>query len=578
MFRPTEPISREQMASVLVRAFDVEGSGEGVDVVDSDSINQSHLENVEALVSQGISVTSDNRFRPKEDVTRAQFAVFLDRVLAYTWTESHGIESIEAINNTTVHVYFEEPIDEAPVEMFAFDNELDVLDTAIEDDGYTVVLTTSEQVTDQMYTLLINEARTNQVITGHKEAEPTPEPGTIEELVYALQEAYEQDDEVAFLEALTKINEYDEDAFEDSQVFPDYITSYLDVYDGQDTVEDLAAFVYRVNVETALIAVEAATEETIIGALSTLDLVTPEEYRLIVVSASTERIYEAISELDFESEDILDQIEEVVMRIGIEEIINDLHEAAEEDEDEVVGSLVINQLHQLRTTTEAFNAEIILPYKGDEYAAALRDENYPTGTVDEIIEMLIDVNDGETFPEIEVTIDDIGNYNYVEEELTLSGMISPYEIEWEMSVTPNVVDEDGDPVPGGVAIGSEYSDDGSFVSTIDMSDVEESGDYYIEFSDLWYEEEFLTIPFHFYVEPRAINELENSEDAALEHFNWLIQDAEDLGIDAEGYDALGEEQRQGVFEQVIWERPMDGYETVNDIVEAFNDAIEAQQS
>ncbi|GAJ97430.1 hypothetical protein [Geomicrobium sp. JCM 19055] len=259
-------------------------------------------------------------------------------------------------------------------------------------------------------------------------------------------------------------------------------------------------------------------------------------------------------------------------------MINDLHEAAEEDEDQVVGSLVISQLHQLRTTTEAFDAEIILPYKGDEYAAALRDENYPTDTVDEIVEMLIDVNDGETFPEIEVTIDDIGNYNYVEEELTLSGMISPYEIEWEMSVTPNVVDEDGDPVPGGVAIGSDYSDDGSFVSTIDMSDVEESGDYYIEFSDLWYEEEFLTIPFQFYVEPRAINELENSEDAAIEHFNWLIQDAEELGVDAEGYDTLSDEQRQDVFEQVIWERPIDGYETVNDIVEAFNDAIEAQQS
>ncbi|GAJ97429.1 S-layer homology domain-containing protein [Geomicrobium sp. JCM 19055] len=318
MFRPTEPISREQMASVLVRAFDIESSGEDVDVVDADLVHNSHLENVEALVSQGISVTSDNAFRPREDVTRAQFAVFLDRVLAYTWTELQGIEGIEAINNTTVHVYFEEPIDEAPTAMFAFDNELEVLDTAIEDDGYTVVLTTSEQVLDQTYTLLVSEARTNQVITGHDEAAPTPEPepGTIEEVVYALQEAYEQEDEVAFLEALTKINEYDEDAFEDSQVFPDYITSYLDAYDGQETVEDLAAFVYQVNVETALIAVEAATEETIIGALSTLDLVTPEEYRLIVVSTSTERIYEAISELDFESEDILGQIEEVVTRIG----------------------------------------------------------------------------------------------------------------------------------------------------------------------------------------------------------------------------------------------------------------------
>ncbi|MFC2947695.1 helix-hairpin-helix domain-containing protein [Virgibacillus sediminis] len=69
------PINREQMATVLVNAFDLTDSGAYTPVY-LDNVSPSHKENVKVLAQHGITNQLDD-FRPKETVTRGQFATFL---------------------------------------------------------------------------------------------------------------------------------------------------------------------------------------------------------------------------------------------------------------------------------------------------------------------------------------------------------------------------------------------------------------------------------------------------------------------------------------------------------------------
>ncbi|WP_433745263.1 S-layer homology domain-containing protein [Falsibacillus pallidus] len=77
-------LSREQMATILVRAFGLTAiSGEKEHSFnDSSQISASHASNVQILFQHGITTgRSDGSFGPRDPVTRAQFAVFLDRAL-----------------------------------------------------------------------------------------------------------------------------------------------------------------------------------------------------------------------------------------------------------------------------------------------------------------------------------------------------------------------------------------------------------------------------------------------------------------------------------------------------------------
>ncbi|SDI02995.1 S-layer homology domain-containing protein [Alteribacillus persepolensis] len=88
-------LSRQQMATILVRAFDLEDKGEDPGVVDIDEANASHKENIEILAQYGITNTADGKFRPGETVNRAQFAVFLDRALEVAEpTEIAGVSAL----------------------------------------------------------------------------------------------------------------------------------------------------------------------------------------------------------------------------------------------------------------------------------------------------------------------------------------------------------------------------------------------------------------------------------------------------------------------------------------------------
>ncbi|WP_277680232.1 S-layer homology domain-containing protein [Gracilibacillus dipsosauri] len=72
-------LTREQMATTIVNAFGLTDNGENKNVF-LDNVDDSHKDNVQILANYGITNQLDD-FRPKEIVTRGQFATFLYKTM-----------------------------------------------------------------------------------------------------------------------------------------------------------------------------------------------------------------------------------------------------------------------------------------------------------------------------------------------------------------------------------------------------------------------------------------------------------------------------------------------------------------
>ncbi|WP_394138203.1 5'-nucleotidase C-terminal domain-containing protein [Cytobacillus oceanisediminis] len=104
-FGAGDVLTREQMASVLVRAFDLEDTGEEVTFTDMDRVSPSHLENVKILAQNGITTgKEDGSFDPKSPVNRATFATFLYRALVHYEENQNFVLSIMHTNDTHAHL------------------------------------------------------------------------------------------------------------------------------------------------------------------------------------------------------------------------------------------------------------------------------------------------------------------------------------------------------------------------------------------------------------------------------------------------------------------------------------------
>ncbi|WLV24422.1 phosphodiester glycosidase family protein [Aciduricibacillus chroicocephali] len=78
-FNPEKILTREQMATTLVKAFGLNNDGLPKAEVNLSNVDPSHRANVQILADNGITTQTDD-FRPLEAVTRGQFAVFLQKV------------------------------------------------------------------------------------------------------------------------------------------------------------------------------------------------------------------------------------------------------------------------------------------------------------------------------------------------------------------------------------------------------------------------------------------------------------------------------------------------------------------
>lgn len=104
---PTNPMQRQQIATVLVRAFDLQDKEGTPELTDLDKASASHAKAVEIFAENG--VTNQTTFRPAETTNRGQFASFLIR--AFKVAEGldpalplSPIESVNAVDDITIKV------------------------------------------------------------------------------------------------------------------------------------------------------------------------------------------------------------------------------------------------------------------------------------------------------------------------------------------------------------------------------------------------------------------------------------------------------------------------------------------
>lgn len=75
-FRPEESLTREQMASIIVQAYGLKETGNAN--INLNKVDPAHQKNVQILADHEVTTEFDD-FRPREAVTRGQFATFLQR-------------------------------------------------------------------------------------------------------------------------------------------------------------------------------------------------------------------------------------------------------------------------------------------------------------------------------------------------------------------------------------------------------------------------------------------------------------------------------------------------------------------
>lgn len=84
-FGVADSLTREQMATVIVRAFNLQDTGEQIQFADQNRISESHREGVKILAQHGITTgKEDGTFDPKTAVNRATYVVFLHRAMVKT--------------------------------------------------------------------------------------------------------------------------------------------------------------------------------------------------------------------------------------------------------------------------------------------------------------------------------------------------------------------------------------------------------------------------------------------------------------------------------------------------------------
>ncbi|MDT3765057.1 S-layer homology domain-containing protein [Priestia filamentosa] len=139
---PNKPITRQQMAKVLVEALNLQPStAYPNNLQDLDYVPSNMRKYVLTLVQNGVTRVDDGLYRPSEAVTRAQFASFVYRALEVGESREEDFEVNEAIENEEqVLLTFSKPVEGTSVakEDFSVEGSHPV---KVEGEGNKVILT-----------------------------------------------------------------------------------------------------------------------------------------------------------------------------------------------------------------------------------------------------------------------------------------------------------------------------------------------------------------------------------------------------------------------------------------------------
>jgi hypothetical protein len=103
-FCPNRSLSRAEMATLIVRAFPDEVPADAPDAFtdDGDSVHQSNINRIAAAnITLGCNPPANDRYCPRDRVTRAQMATFMTRALGLTATKPPPQKPIERVSSFT---------------------------------------------------------------------------------------------------------------------------------------------------------------------------------------------------------------------------------------------------------------------------------------------------------------------------------------------------------------------------------------------------------------------------------------------------------------------------------------------
>jgi hypothetical protein len=112
---PGQPITREQMAKVLVEAFNLTKPANFTSkITDLDKADASFRDYIQTLEANGVTVVTE--YNPKGAVTRAAFASFVKRALdVQEAAKAPKVESVSAINSKQIEIKFNKAVDPSTV-------------------------------------------------------------------------------------------------------------------------------------------------------------------------------------------------------------------------------------------------------------------------------------------------------------------------------------------------------------------------------------------------------------------------------------------------------------------------------
>ncbi|MBY6273032.1 MAG: hypothetical protein CW346_12555 [Bacillaceae bacterium] len=117
---PAQNITREQMAKVLVEAFDLTKPADFTSkITDLDKADPSFRDYIQTLEANGVTVVTE--YRPKDSVTRAAFASFVKRALDVSVVTADDITAVKFVDENTLEVTFNGELKEVKKEDFAIE-------------------------------------------------------------------------------------------------------------------------------------------------------------------------------------------------------------------------------------------------------------------------------------------------------------------------------------------------------------------------------------------------------------------------------------------------------------------------
>ncbi|MFB5662702.1 S-layer homology domain-containing protein [Alteribacillus sp. HJP-4] len=443
MFNAQENLSREQMATILVRAFGLEKI-DGVDsgVEDLEEAHPTHRDNVEILGQYEVTSTPDGMFRPQESVSRSQFATFLERALAIEYTQTEGISGIETVDTNTVDISFSRELseDEVSAEDFAFSNGLEVFDAEIIDaedsevstsDTETVVrLTTSDQEPGISYDLIYKDKLTTWDLIGAEDDSEDPDESAIEEAEQAIADLPEEitlEDAEAVMEArelVEAVLEMDEDA---------EIEGLDTLVEAEETIAALTAEMAAEEAITELpeeITLEDADEVEAVRELVDAALELNEEAEIEGLDTLVEA-EEAIAAMQEEMEAIEAATEavETAEESLLEEDLEDAQELVDELSDSDEKILLGARLDDVQDAIDVIIAEVndasgeLALFRALDQAPF---ENVNEDLIGEYFDGIEDV-DFETISAIQDVIDDVNDAQFTEVVTDAKGAVTAVE-------------------------------------------------------------------------------------------------------------------------------------------------------